>query len=75
MINLIYFGWVGMILTLLAFAVINSKKLEKTFFPLNALAAIFLVTYEFSISAWPIFGLHSFILVTSLIKSYRVFKN
>ena len=70
----IYFGWIGMFLTFIAFGVVNFKKLGKAFFPLNALAAIFLVIYEFVISAWPIFWLHSFILVTSLIKSYRVLR-
>ncbi len=67
------FGWIGMGITVLAFGIVNVKKYEDSFFPLNVLAAIFLMIYELSINAWPVFALHSFVLITSLIKSYRIF--
>jgi hypothetical protein len=68
------FGWIGMGVTVLAFGMVNFKKLEKSFFPLNSIAAVFLMAYELSIGAWPVFALHSFLLLTSSIKSIEVLR-
>jgi len=61
-------GWVGFAITIIAFGTWNHKKLGGYFPHMNFLAAIFLVIYEFSIAAWSLFALHSFIGITSFIK-------
>ncbi|MBS3086657.1 hypothetical protein J4422_03050 [Candidatus Pacearchaeota archaeon] len=62
------FGWIGFAITIIAFGTWNHKKIGKFFPHLNLMAAIFLVVYEISIMAWSLFGLHTFIGITSLIK-------
>ncbi len=66
--NFEIFGWIGFVITLIAFGTWNYKKLGKYFPHLNLIAAIFLVIYEYSISAWSLVSLHSFIGIASLIK-------
>lgn len=66
--NFEIFGWIGFAITLIAFGTWNYKKTGKYFPHLNLIAAIFLVAYEFSIYAWSLVSLHSFIGVASLIK-------
>ena len=66
--TLVLFGWIGTALTVLTFGIWNFKKLNKYFPHGNAIAAVFLITYEISIQAWPIVMLHSFIFTTSIIK-------
>ncbi len=65
------FGWIGFAITIIAFGTWNNKKMGKYFPHLNLIAAIFLVMYEISISAWSLVSLHSFIGITSLIKIVR----
>lgn len=73
--NLEILGWIGFGITLIAFGTWNSKKLGNYFPHLNLIAAIFLVIYEFSINAWSLVSLHSFVGITSLIKIVRKKEN
>lgn len=65
------FGWIGTGITVIAFGIVNIEKLERLFFPLNVIAALFLITYEVLISAWPVFALHLFILITYKVLSEK----
>jgi len=66
--NFEIFGWMGFAITAVAFGIWNYKKLGKFFPHLNLIAAIFLIVYEYSISAWSLVSLHGLIGIASLIK-------
>ena len=68
MVDLQIFGWIGFIITVITFGIWNLDKYKK-YFPLgNAVASVFFIIYEISITAWSLVALHSYILFTSIIK-------
>jgi len=67
-------SWLATGLAVLAFWLVNTKKFEKTFFPINVIASLMFMVYEINISAWSLFTLHSYIAIMSAIKCYQIFK-
>ena len=64
-------GWMGFILLVLAFTLVNFDKWSWTFFPLNVIDSILIIIYEISLDAWSLVAVNVFIVVLSTVKILR----
>lgn len=69
-------GWIGMILVLLAYALLSTKKIEngKLYQTLNLLASIFMAIGLFPTKAWFSFALQILWSVIALISLIKLIK-
>ena len=71
MFNINLLSWLGLVITLIAFSILNHKALSRYFVLVNGIGGIVLSLYAILTKQFALVFLYSYITVTSFIKIFK----